>query len=127
MARDLRTSIQNYPDRCYYYASTAVQNNKLVPDAKPLGRFNKNDIVPFAWKRLTINGVLTSTRQLIGTIITPDECHDIRPGMFVIDSHNMLYVVDEIPKDDDENRSKEVGTRPVHVLTIVLRGFEAHD
>ena len=124
MARDLRTSIADMPDRCWLYSSTCVENNQLVKDAKPITRFNKTDIVPFAWKRITINGNLTNARHLIGTIQTNDNVWQARPDMFIKDQTGMLFIIDEISADNDENKSKNIGTRPVHVMTMVLRGLE---
>lgn len=124
MARDLRMSIADNPDRCWLYPSTCVENNQLVKDAQPITRFNKTDIVPFAWKRITINGNLTNARHLIGTIQTNDIAWQARPDMFIKDQTGMLFIIDEISADNDENKSKNIGTRPVHVMTMVLRGLE---
>lgn len=126
MARDLRQlySFEDYPDRCYYYDSTAVKDNKLVPDAKPLGRFNKRDLISFQWERVTLNGVLTNRRQFIGTIETLDHVEDLRPDMYVKDQTGMLFLVVPPVISDDENRSKVVGSRPAIVTSMVLRGVE---
>jgi hypothetical protein len=126
MGRDLRASNQGYPDKCYYYPSNAVNGNKLVPDAKPIGRFYKRDLIPFAWRRITQNN-LTIETQYIGTIETHDNVWKIRPGMFVLDQTNMLFVVNEIPQDNDYDSSKEIGTRPLRKTIMVLRGFESNE
>jgi hypothetical protein len=126
MGRDLRASNQGYTDKCYFYPSNAVNNNKLVPDAKAIGRFYKRDIVPFAWRRITQNN-LTSETQYLGTIETHDNVWKIRPGMFVLDHTGKLFVVNEIAQDNDDALSKELGTRPLRKTIIVLRGFEAHE
>lgn len=127
MGRDFRASNQGYPDRCYFYPSTAVNNNKLVANAQPLGRFYKRDTIPFAWRRITIQSTLTSETQYVGTIETHDNVAKIRPGMFVLDQTGTLFVVDEIPQDNDYNESKEIGTRPLRKTIMVLRGFEVND
>lgn len=127
MARDLRQiySYEDYPDKCYYYSSTAVKDNKLLPNSKPLGRFNKRDITPFQWERITINGVLTNKKQFIGTIQTLDNIIDLRPDMYVKDQNGMLFLVIPPIISDDDNKGKSIGTRPMIKTTLTLRGVES--
>ena len=82
MARDLRQlkGKNSYPDRCYYYSSTAIQGNKLVKDAQPLGRFDKRDTISFQWERPTINGMVSSVAQFVGTVETLDHVEDLKAG-----------------------------------------------
>lgn len=123
MARDLRqlSGRNQYPDRCYYYDSTAVENNKLVKDAQPLGRFYKRDVIPFQWERPIINGI-SSNRQFAGTVETLDKV-DIKPDMFVIDNTGTLFLVVEPVVSDDMNRGKVIGTRPQVKTTFKLVGL----
>lgn len=129
MARDLRQTgrLNDYPDRCYYYDSLAVDKNKLKPDAKPLGRFYKKDKVSFQWERITINGVLTSRYQFKGVIETIDHVEDLRPDMYVVDQLGMLFIVASNLVSDDENKSKIIGTRPCITSQITLVGVEKKD
>ena len=126
MARDLRQtrSLNNYPDRCLYYDSTAVEHNKLKVDAQPLGRFYKKDKVSFHWEQITMNGELTTNKQFKGVIETMDHVEELRPDMYVKDQTGMLFRVTENLVSDDENRSKSVGTRPCIISTITLIGLE---
>lgn len=111
-----------YPDRCYLYGSDAVDDNKLVKDAKMICRFNKKDAVPFHWERISVNGIVTNEKQFIGTIETADHIEEARPDMFVVDQTGALFVIDEIPMSNDLDRTKVVGTRPAVVTRLVLRG-----
>lgn len=123
MPRDLRHSINEYPDRVYYYPSTAVKGNTLVKDAKPLGRFYCNDIVAFAWKPVTTNGNLNSNYEYIGTIQTVDEISDIRPQMYVQYANGGgLFIIDEII--ESEITDKRYSSRPAIQRTLVLRGIK---
>lgn len=125
MARDLRQigfNKNNYPDLCYYYDSTAVNDNKLVKDSQPIGRFYKRDKVPFQWQRVTINGVVTSAIEYIGTIETADDVKALRPDMYVVDQTGALFLVVAPVISDDANKSKVVGTRPTIITTMTLRG-----
>ena len=76
MARDLRMigfNRNRYPDKCYLYDSSAVNNNKLVKDATAICRFYKTDVVPFQWEKAKVNNGLTNSRkQFVGTIETAD-------------------------------------------------------
>ena len=126
MPRDLRQVGYNrnrYPDKCYLYDSTAVDNNKLVKDATPICRFYKTDKIPFQWKRVTVNGIVTSRRQLIGTIETADHVEQAKPDMYVVDQTGTLFIIDDAVVSDDANKSKVVGTRPAVVTTMVLVGL----
>ena len=125
MSRDLRQigfNRNRYPDKCYYYASDAVNNNKLVKDATPLGRFYKNDVIPFQWERPTINGIVSSVVQYAGTVETVDKV-DIRPDMFVVDNNGSLFKVVAPVVVDDMNKSKVVGMRPQVKTTFKLVGL----
>lgn len=125
MSRDLRMIGFNrnaYPDYCYLYGSDAVDDNKLVKDAKMICRFYKKDAVPFHWERISVNGIVTNEKQFIGTIETADHIEEARPDMFVVDQTGALFVIDEIPMSDDLDRTKVVGTRPAVVTRLVLRG-----
>ena len=126
MGRDLRMVGYNrnvYPDRCWLYGSEAVKNNKLVKDAKPICRFYKRDLVPFKWERATVNGVVTATKQFVGTIITSDHVEEARPDFFVVDQTGALFIIVEIPASDDLDRTKVVGTRPAVITRMVLKGI----
>lgn len=126
MGRDLRIVGYNrnvYPDRCWLYGSEAVKNNKLVKDAKPICRFNKKDAVPFRWERATVNGVVSSIKQFIGTIETCDHVEEARPDYFVVDQTGALFIIVEIPMSNDLDRTKVVGTRPAVITRMVLKGL----
>ena len=126
MPRDLRQIGSNrnlYPDRCYLYDSTAVNNNKLVKDATPICRFYKTDVIPFKWQRATINGVVTNRKEFVGTIETTDHLEQARPDMYVVDQTGALFIIDDIPMSDDANKSKVVGTRPTVKTHLVLKGL----
>lgn len=126
MGRDLRIVGYNrnvYPDRCWLYGSEAVKNNKLVKDAKPICRFNKKDIVPFKWERATVNGIVTATKQFVGTIETSDHVEEARPDFFVVDQTGALFIIVEIPMSNDLDRTKVVGTRPAVITRMVLKGI----
>jgi len=127
MARDLRQlkGKNNYPDRCYYYSSTAVENNKLVKDAQPLGRFDKKDLISFQWERPTINGIVSSVVQFIGTVETLDHVENLRPDMYVVDNTGMLFIVVAPVISDDDNRGKVLGSRSQFTTTFKLRGLES--
>lgn len=128
MARDLRNinaNRNNYPDRCYYYGKEYVNHNKLVEDAKPLGRFYKTDVDPFKWTKIDLgNGTLSNDNHFIGTIETCDHVENLRVGMFVVDQTGMLFIVESPIVCNDANKSKVVGRRPSVVTTITLRGVE---
>lgn len=128
MGRDLRnigSSINNYPDRCYYYDKKYVENNRLVKDAQPLGRFYKKDKIPFEWRKIELgNGTLSNDLHFIGTIQTLDHVEDLRVGMFVVDQTGMLFRVQQPIISDDKNKSKVVGRRPSVETTITLMGVE---
>lgn len=130
MARDLRQigcNRNEYPDRCYLYDSKAVKGNKLLQDSKPICRFNKTDIVPFAWKRPTINGVVSSRAEFMGTIETLDHVEKAKPDMFVMDQTGTLFKICEPVISDDSNKSKVVGTRPSVRTVMTLKGLVARD
>lgn len=125
MGRDLRQIGYNrnkYPDKCYLYDSSAVNNNKLVKDAKPICRFYKRDLVSFQWERITINGAVSSRKQLVGTIETADHVEQAKPDMFVVDQTGTLFIIGTPVVSDDANKSKVVGTRPTVITTMILRG-----
>ena len=127
MGRDLRVigaNRNNYPDRCHLYDSTAVKGNRLVKDAQVICRFYKRDVVAFQWQRPTVNGVVSSRREYIGTVETTDKIPMIRPDMFVTDQSGMLFIVVAPVISDDANESKVVGTRPTIKTTFTLRGLE---
>lgn len=125
MARDLRilSGRNKYPDKCYYYDSKAVNNNQLVKDAQPLGRFYKRDVVSFQWEYATINGIVSSNMQFVGTIETLDVVN-IKPDMYVKDNNGDLFIVVAPVISDDMNRGKVVGTRPQVKTTMTLRGLK---
>lgn len=126
MARDLRQIGYNrnkYPDLCYLYDSEAVNNNKLVQDAKPICRFYKRDVKPFQWERVTINGVVSTRKQFIGTIQTADHVEQAKPDMYVVDQTGMLFIIDTPVISDDANKSKVVGKRPTVITTMTLKGL----
>lgn len=125
MGRDLRQIGYNrniYPNRCFLYDSTAVERNKLKQDAKPICRFNKRDVVPFQWQRATVNGVVSSRLEFIGTIETVDHVEEARPDMFVKDQSGVLFIIVAPVISDDADKSKVVGTRPTVKTTMTLRG-----
>lgn len=124
MARDLRqlANRNEYPDRCYFYNSTAVEKNKLVKNAEPLGRFYKRDVKSFQWERPTINGVVSATTQFAGIVETKDVV-DIKPDMYVVDQTGALFKVVAPVISDDANRGKVVGTRPQVITTFKLVGL----
>ena len=125
MPRDLRQigfNKNNYPDLCYYYDSTAVNGNKLIKNSKPIGRFYKTDKVPFQWRRVIVNGVVTSAIEFIGTVETADDVSKLRPDMYVQDQTGVLFLVVAPVISDDANKSKVVGTRPTVITTMTLRG-----
>lgn len=128
MGRDLRNVGANrnkYPDICYYYDKKYVENNKLVKNAKPLGRFYKTDKVAFQWRKIDLgNGTLSNDLHFIGTIETCDHVEDLRVGMFVEDQTGMLFKVQSPIISDDANRSKVVGRRPAVVTVMTLMGVE---
>ena len=127
MARDLRVVGANrneYPDKCYLYDSEAVKGNKLVMDSKPICRFYKRDIVPFQWKRPTVNGIASGRTEFVGTIETMDHVEQAKPDMFVLDQKGMLFKVCEPVVSDDANKSKVIGCRPSVRTTMVLKGLE---
>lgn len=123
--RDLRRIGYNknkYPDKCYLYDSSAVNNNKLVKDSAPVCRFYKRDVKSFQWERATINGVVSSRLQYVGIIETVDDVKCAKPDMFVVDQTGDLFIVVAPVISDDENKSKVVGTRPSIKTTMTLRG-----
>lgn len=126
MPRDLRQVGYNrnrYPDKCYLYDSFSVHNNKLVKDAKPICRFYKTDLIPFQWRRVTVDGIVTTAKELVGTIETVDHVEMAKPDMYVLDQSGVLYVIDNAVVSDDANKSKVVGTRPTIKTTMVLKGL----
>lgn len=126
MPRDLRQVGYNrnrYPDKCYLYDSSAVRNNKLVKDATPICRFYKTDVIPFQWQRVTIDGVVTTAQEMVGTIATVDHVEMAKPDMYVLDQAGILYIIDSAVVSDDANQSKVVGTRPTIKTTMVLKGL----
>lgn len=126
MARDLRVigyNRNNYPDRCYLYDSAAVNNNKLVKDAKPICRFYKRDLVSFQWQRASDNGYVSSRKEFVGTIETMDHVEMAKPDMYVVDQTGALFIIDSPVVSDDANESKVVGTRPTVRTTMVLKGI----
>lgn len=127
MARDLRQigfNRNRYPDRCYLYDSSAVNNNKLVKDAKAICRFYKTDVVPFQWEKAKVNNGLTSSRrQFVGTIETADHVEMAKPDMFVVDQTGTLFIIEDAVVSDDLNRTKVVGTRPSVITRMVLKGL----
>lgn len=124
MARDLRqlNGRNKYPDKCYYYDSNAVEGNKLVQDAKPLGRFYKRDVISFQWENAANNGI-NSNKQFVGTVETLDVVNDLKPDMFVVDNTGTLFIVAAPVISDDANRGKVVGTRPQFKTTFKLVAF----
>lgn len=128
MARDLRNigaNKNNYPDKCYYYDKKYVENNKLIKDAEPLGRFYKRDKISFEWRKIELaNGTLSSDLHFVGTIETCDHVEDLRVGMYVVDNLGMLFKVQSPIISDDANKSKVVGRRPSVITTMTLMGVE---
>lgn len=121
--RDLRYSNIDYPDKIYYYSANYVNNNKLVQDALPLGRFNANNVLPFGWRPIVVNGNVTSNKEYTGTIETIDEISDLRPNMFVKYANgNQLFIVDSII--ESEITDKSISARPAFKRTIALRGVK---
>lgn len=118
--RNIRCNRNNYPDLCYFYGSEAVDNNKLVKDAKPLGRFYKRDIVAFQYERKN-DEIVMSIDRYVGTVQTCDIA-DIKPDMFVVDQTGTLFIVEAPVICDDANTGKMLGTRPSIVRTFKLRG-----
>ena len=127
MARDIRQvgcQRTDYPDRCYLYDSKAVDHNKLKKDAVAICRFYKTDVVSFHWEKIVINNMVTSRSQFIGTCETLDHVEEMRPDMYVVDQTGMLFIVVGPVISDDENASKNIGTRPKIKTTFTLRGLE---
>lgn len=127
MPKDLRVIGANrnkYPDRCYLYDSKTVNGNTLIQEAQPLCRFNKRDVVPFTWKRPTINGIVSTRREYMGTVETVDKLPKIQPDMIVKDQNGMIFIVVEPVITDDANESKVIGTRPTVKTTFTLRGLQ---
>ena len=125
MARDLRQigcNRNRYPDLCYLYDSKAVNNNKLVQDAKPICRFYKRDARSFQWERATVNGVVSSRLQFQGIIETMDHVEQAKPDMFVVDQTGTLFIIVAPVISDDANKSKVIGRRPTIKTTMTLRG-----
>lgn len=125
MGRDLRQIGYNrnlYPDKCYLYDSTAVERNKLKQEAKPICRFYKKDTVPFQWQRVTVNGIVSSRLEFIGTIETVDHLEEARPDMFVVDQSGVLFIIVAPIISDDADKTKAIGTRPTVKTTLTLRG-----
>ena len=127
MARDLRQigfNRNRYPDKCYLYDSSAVNNNKLVKDATAICRFYKRDVVPFQWEKAkTGNGLTNSRKQFIGTIETLDHVEQAKPDMFVVDQTGNLFIIEDAVVSNDLDRTKVVGTRPAVITRMVLKGF----
>lgn len=126
MARDLRQigyNKNNYPDLCYLYDSSAVENNKLIKDVKPICRFYKKDVKSFQWERVSINGIVSSRKQFIGIIETADHVEQAKPDMYVVDQTGMLFIIDTPVISDDANKSKVVGKRPTIITTMTLKGI----
>lgn len=124
MARDLRMGIQDYPDKCYYYDSKSIDGTQLAKESKPLGRFNKRDIVSTSRNQALMGDNVRVPHESVQTIETVDDCTDIRDGMYVIDDNGTLFRIVRIVSDDDENRSKQVGRRAVHVIRMELKAIE---
>ena len=124
MARDLRMGIQDYPDRCYYYDSSSVDGSTLSKEAVALGRFNKRDVIPTARGQAKMGDNAIVQHEVTQTIETVDDCSDIRDGMYVVDDNDTLFRIVRIVSDDDENRSKQVGRRAVHVIRMELKAVE---
>ena len=128
MARDLRQlkGKNSYPDRCYYYSSTAIQGNKLVKDAQPLGRFDKRDTISFQWERPTINGMVSSVRSICwhGRNIRPCGRFKGRICLLLIIWVCYLLLLHRL-LSDDANRGKVLGTRPQFKTTFKLMGLES--
>ena len=125
MARDLRQigcNRNRYPDLCYLYDSKAVNNNKLVKDAKPICRFYKRDVRSFQWEKPTVNGIVSSRLQFQGIIETMDHVEQAKPDMFVVDQTGTLFIIVAPVISDDANKSKVVGRRPTIKTTMTLRG-----
>lgn len=124
MARDLRMGIQDYPDKCYYYANNCVDGAQLVKDATPLGRFNKRDIIPTSRGQAKMGDGAYAPHEINQMIETVDDCTDIRDGMYIVDDNGILYRIVRITSDDDENKSKQVGRRAVHIIRMELKAIE---
>lgn len=127
MARDLRQigfNRNRYPDKCYLYDSSAVNNNKLVKDATAICRFYKRDVIPFQWEKAKVNNGLTSSRkQFVGTIETADHMEKAKPDMFVLDQTGTLFIIEDAVVSNDLDRTKVVGTRPAVITRMVLKGL----
>ena len=127
MGRDLRQigfNRNRYPDKCYLYDSSAVNNNKLVQDATAICRFYKRDVVPFQWERAEAgNGAVSSNRQFVGTIETADHVEKAKPDMYVKDQSGTLFIIDNAVVSNDLDRTKVVGTRPAVITRMVLKGL----
>ena len=126
MPRDLRQigfNRNRYPDKCYLYDSSAVNNNKLVKDAQAICRFYKKDIVPFQWQRATVNGITTSRKEFVGTIETADHMEQAKPDMYVVDQTGTLFIIDSAVVSDDVDKTAVVGTRPATITRMVLKGL----
>ena len=126
MPRDLRQvgfNRNRYPDKCYLYDSFAVNNNKLIKDATPICRFYKTDIIPFQWERVSVNGIVTTRKQFVGTIETSDHVEQAKPDMYVVDQTGTLFIIDSAVVSNDANKSKVVGTRPTIITRMVLKGL----
>lgn len=125
MARDLRnigSNRNNYPDVCYLYDSIAVENNKLVEDVTPICRFRKKDVIPFQWQLATINGIVTTRKEFVGTVESCDHLEMLRPDMYVVDQTGSLFIVVSPVVSDDANKSKVIGTRPSVITRFTLKG-----
>ena len=127
MARDLRQIGYNrnrYPDKCYLYDSSAVNNNKLVKDAPAICRFYKRDVVPFQWEKAKVNNGLTNSRkQFVGTIETADHVEKAKPDMYVVDQTGTLFIIENAVVSDDLDRTKVIGTRPAVITRMTLKGL----
>ena len=127
MARDLRQigfNRNRYPDKCYLYDSSAVNNNKLVKDATAICRFYKTDVVLFQWEKAKVNnGLANSRNQFVGTIETADHVEQAKPDMYVVDQTGMLFIIENAVVSDDLNKTKVVGTRPAVITRMVLKGL----
>lgn len=123
MPRDLRFDINKYPDVVYYYPFNSVKNSQIEQNAKPLGRFYTNDIEPFAWRPIIINGNLTSNYEYVGKIETIDNCSDLRPQMYVRYANgDQIFIVSEIV--ENEITDKRISARPCVKRQITLRGVK---
>ncbi|MFA6377138.1 MAG: hypothetical protein WCW63_00785 [Acholeplasmataceae bacterium] len=122
MGRDLGVN-RSGVNRYYYYSSTSVNHNKLVQDAQALGRFDADDVTSFGWHPVVSNNIATSLKEYTGSIVTYDDVGDLRPNMFVEDESGGIFLVSEIPEQDNIT-SEEISTRAALRTVIVLKGLK---